>query len=348
MKNKGFTLIELLAVIVILAIIALIATPIILNIIDDSRTATKQRSVDMYRKAVENAVSNYLLENPTDNEVTFDEIYDYIAYDGEKVSCVVTINSKTGGVGVSGCIVGGERIDYTSGSFDNIISISVNNSSAPANEILPIDINGDELLKISNLGYTTTNFTKEETITYTFKVKNTSDTNITLSGLIMEDRASSCIIDGVSANAKKCNNNSLSVIINEVEYTDTSVMSISLAANETLEIVAKVEYYGDDTINNNLQIDYDDIQLLFRSPYTKVTNPKIGDVNADGYINDIDVYYVSSVIAGYTFNDLNINTLGDTDCNSKIDITDVALLDKYVEGWDLTDIYIGTDSCPIN
>ena len=37
MKKKGFTLIELLAVIIILAIIALIATPIILNVIDDAR-----------------------------------------------------------------------------------------------------------------------------------------------------------------------------------------------------------------------------------------------------------------------------------------------------------------------
>ena len=35
MNKKGFTLIELLAVIVILAIIALIATPIILGIIND-------------------------------------------------------------------------------------------------------------------------------------------------------------------------------------------------------------------------------------------------------------------------------------------------------------------------
>lgn len=35
--NKGFTLIELLAVLVILAIIALITTPIILGVIEDSR-----------------------------------------------------------------------------------------------------------------------------------------------------------------------------------------------------------------------------------------------------------------------------------------------------------------------
>ena len=39
-KMKGFTLIELLAVIVILAVIALIATPIILGIVEDARRDT--------------------------------------------------------------------------------------------------------------------------------------------------------------------------------------------------------------------------------------------------------------------------------------------------------------------
>ena len=37
MKKKGFTLVELLAVIVILAIIALISTPIILGVIEKTR-----------------------------------------------------------------------------------------------------------------------------------------------------------------------------------------------------------------------------------------------------------------------------------------------------------------------
>ena len=46
MKNKGFTLIELLAVIVILATIALIATPIIINIINDARNNSELRSVE--------------------------------------------------------------------------------------------------------------------------------------------------------------------------------------------------------------------------------------------------------------------------------------------------------------
>ena len=45
MKNKkGFTLIELLAVIVILAIIALISTPIILGIIDSSKKSALRSS----------------------------------------------------------------------------------------------------------------------------------------------------------------------------------------------------------------------------------------------------------------------------------------------------------------
>ena len=64
MKNKGFTLIELLAVIVILAIIALIATPIILNIIDDTKESSKERSKELYLDAVANTIAAYNMKNP--------------------------------------------------------------------------------------------------------------------------------------------------------------------------------------------------------------------------------------------------------------------------------------------
>ena len=57
MKRNGFTLIELLAVIVILAIIALIATPIILGIIKDTKKEADKRSAENYLAAVKLAVA---------------------------------------------------------------------------------------------------------------------------------------------------------------------------------------------------------------------------------------------------------------------------------------------------
>ena len=66
MKNKkGFTLIELLAVIVILAIIALIATPIILNMIENAKKGAAKDSAYGYIEAIEynNSMSDLGLNN---------------------------------------------------------------------------------------------------------------------------------------------------------------------------------------------------------------------------------------------------------------------------------------------
>ena len=57
MKEQGFTLIELLAVIVILAIISLIATPIVLSIINESKENARLRSAEMYLDAVEQSIA---------------------------------------------------------------------------------------------------------------------------------------------------------------------------------------------------------------------------------------------------------------------------------------------------
>ena len=63
LKNKyGFTLIELLAVIVVLAIIALIATPIVMNTIKKSQKGAAERSADNYIDAVETTVATKRLE----------------------------------------------------------------------------------------------------------------------------------------------------------------------------------------------------------------------------------------------------------------------------------------------
>ena len=62
MRKKGFTLIELLAVIVLLAIVMLVSSPIVLNIINNSKNKATLRSAEMYVKALENSLGNIMLD----------------------------------------------------------------------------------------------------------------------------------------------------------------------------------------------------------------------------------------------------------------------------------------------
>lgn len=64
-EEKGFTLIELLAVIVILAVIALIATPLIMGVIDDARKGSAKNGAYGYVKALENTIATEMIKDTT-------------------------------------------------------------------------------------------------------------------------------------------------------------------------------------------------------------------------------------------------------------------------------------------
>ena len=59
-RTNAFTLIELLAVIVILAVISLIATPIILGIVEDTKRDAYLRDCEMIEHAAELYITNEL------------------------------------------------------------------------------------------------------------------------------------------------------------------------------------------------------------------------------------------------------------------------------------------------
>ncbi len=113
-RNRAFTLIELIAVLVIMAIIALIVTPLVMSIIKKARISADKRSIDAYGRSVELAIANYLLDNgdfPTDiSQLT-------IEYSGNQVVCETTQINTDSSVYLAGCTVGGRNVEnYTYGS----------------------------------------------------------------------------------------------------------------------------------------------------------------------------------------------------------------------------------------
>ena len=112
-KIKGFTLIELIAVLVIMAIIALIVTPLVMNIIRKARISADKRSVDAYGRSIELAIAGYLLDTgkfPTEvSQLT-------IEYSGNKVECETTQINTDSSVYLAGCTVAGRNVEnYTYG-----------------------------------------------------------------------------------------------------------------------------------------------------------------------------------------------------------------------------------------
>ena len=113
LRKRGFTLIELIAVLVIMAILALIVTPLVMNIIRKARIAADKRSIDAYGRSIELAIAGYLLDNgkfPT-------SVGDLsIEYSGDEVICSITQLNDDSSVYLTGCTVKGRTVDYAYGS----------------------------------------------------------------------------------------------------------------------------------------------------------------------------------------------------------------------------------------
>ena len=98
MKNKAFTLIELLAVIVILAIIALIATPIILGIINSTREEARKRSAEAVSHAVETAYIQTAMKAETNGSASLnnENVIGNTKIDNERSRTATSITTNDG------------------------------------------------------------------------------------------------------------------------------------------------------------------------------------------------------------------------------------------------------------
>ena len=119
LRKKGFTLLELIAVLVIMAMLALIVTPLVMNIIRKARIAADKRSIDAYGRSIELAIAGYLLDTGT-FPTSVDQLT--IEYSGNKVECSTTQLNSDSSIYLAGCTVGGRSVDgYTYGKEETII-----------------------------------------------------------------------------------------------------------------------------------------------------------------------------------------------------------------------------------
>ena len=285
--KKGFTLVELLAVIVILALIALIATPIILNIIKESKEESNQRSVDMYAKALKSSIAKYQLDGKkikvselyTENGKDFKNAELKVDYDGNVVCDIIEINND-GNVYLDRCKVNGSKKEYTYGNREFIIKddwktiinnvISGKGNLYKVGQVKELDLGtfGKHNVRISN-------------ISINDKCKET-DFSQTACGFVLElsdiIELKQMNLEGTTTNDWK--NSNLRKYINEALYNsipeeirlniiDTKVITGSSDINTTnyetidkLYLLSAKEVYGDEGISDDTaknltrQLDY--------------------------------------------------------------------------------------------
>ena len=126
-KKKGFTLVELLAVIVILALVALIATPIILNVINDAKKQAALESLKGYIDGAEKAI----MMNKVNEDSTFPKADENGCYDLKQLDEKINIKGTKPKIdsdakvcfqngeatSISGLAFGGYNVEYKNGKY---------------------------------------------------------------------------------------------------------------------------------------------------------------------------------------------------------------------------------------
>ena len=119
-KKKGFTLVELLTVIVILALIALIATPIILNVINDAKKQAAKDSAYGYMDAVEKYIVSSELEDKSiqDGRYSVEELNKKISVKGSTPDNgnieIKNSSVKSYDIGIDGYVVRNGKVEKVS------------------------------------------------------------------------------------------------------------------------------------------------------------------------------------------------------------------------------------------
>ena len=188
--KKGFTLVELLAVVVLLAIVALIATPIIGNVIETSEESANQRSIEGYADAIRNEYYNQ--QTGGGIPVIDDAFLANIDTEGNEISCENVLYSTEYQVILNKCTIADEidkQYCYASGNHydcEDSEFLSILQESTISDSSDPISFAEDSwetianAVKNNNTSKYNVGDTKEVTLTgdyagtYTVRIANNS------------------------------------------------------------------------------------------------------------------------------------------------------------------------------
>ena len=140
--KKGFTLIELLGVIIALAIVATIATPIILNIVNHAQTEGSKRTADSIGDALKMAYVNYSFYHQGISTDPLTNFCDYMSENFYLTNAKVrTIDREVNNCDTSSpyveIVMNGNESDYYSVVYDNGIIHIIH---APTNVVVDVKV----------------------------------------------------------------------------------------------------------------------------------------------------------------------------------------------------------------
>ncbi len=280
-KFKGFTLIELLAVVVILAIISLIATPTVLNIIDNTKASAKLRSAELYMDSVSKAIvhknltttiSDTECEVQSNGNLLCDDILIEIDVDKEKPT-EGTIVIKNGQI----TNVSGLKIDTSVYSYDDnktlvkALKVTFNTNSEDTLQdqyIVPGKKISDPGTLVKN-GYRFVEWQFNGS-TYNFDTLITDDMTLTA---VWEQIPTHTLITGQNFNTT----------------IKTLVKGSTVSSYSTEDsTVEKIEFYSLGTLPEN---------------YTLETLTALPSVSVSETANKVNAYYDSSTKSVYIYSD---------------------------------------------
>ena len=163
-KKNAFALVELIVAIVILAILALIVTPLVLNIVKKAKDTANKRNIDNYAKAIEMSITNNLLES---NIIKTGRYYSLISdegknlyndnqelvlkvdYTGESVACDIVDINQNGSIYLKNCTVNDKKIDYEYGKQVVNTLMSSGKSNGSKTNFLSTDVSRNLVLTLN-------------------------------------------------------------------------------------------------------------------------------------------------------------------------------------------------------